>query len=473
MKTLSVDDQRSARRVLRKMLAGVSGMESEEAASAEEALRACELLHPDLILLDIRLSDDPRDRAGLDVLRQLRAAGNAVPVVMVSSLTDITEIREAMRAGAQDYIFKDELAPELLVPLVESHRDRTTPVRPPVRAEIPEVRERVDSTWGLQSIVGSSVIIDKVRKVITRFAETDATVLIRGETGTGKELVARALHHLSARSQEPFLAVNCSALPGNLIESLMFGHQRGAFTGADRRMRGQFELAGSGTLLLDEIAEMPGDLQAKLLRVLEDRRFRPLGSEIELPLRARVLAATHVDVEQRIHAGLFRRDLYYRLNVLTVRVPSLSERSEDIPGLIKAFSAGCAKQLQWSQDAIASLQRWRWPGNVRELKNLVERLALLSTSDTVTADDLAEHATAAATSFASEVDRIAQSVLALPDTIGPKVRAVERAVIQLAIESCGGNKSAAARKIGLERRALDRRLERLTTDDGSGSDDVD
>ena len=257
------------------------------------------------MLLDIRLSPDARDRGGLDLLRKLRSTGSSVPAIMVTSLVELSEIREAMRNGAQDYVLKDELCPEMLLPIVKTFRERLA-----LRGEVERLRERVDRSWGLAALVGTSRGMESVRHMIRRVADANATVLIRGETGTGKELVARALHEMSGRRNEPFVAVNCSALPGTLIESLIFGHERGAFTGAERRTRGQLELAGAGTMLLDEIAEMPIDLQAKLLRVLEDRRFRPLGAEEERPLLARIVASTHVDLQRRIARGpLPRRPL--------------------------------------------------------------------------------------------------------------------------------------------------------------------
>jgi DNA-binding NtrC family response regulator len=374
---------------------------------------------------------------------------------MVTSLTEVTDVREAMRCGAQDYVFKDELAPELLVPVVQSVRHRAG-VRGEVRPGDPAER-----CWGLSSIVGTSAPMERLRNTIRRLADTDATVLIRGETGTGKELVARALHHLGPRTGEPFVALNCSALPGTLIESLLFGHQKGAFTGADRRVRGQFELAGAGTILLDEIAEMPGDLQAKLLRVLEDRRFRPLGAELELPLRARVLAATHVDLEERIREGRFRRDLYYRLGVLAVRVPPLRERTEDIPLLLSTFAASRGLHLQLSHEAMLWMLRRPWPGNVRELRNLVERIAVLAANGPISVPALVELAGERPQNSDAEVHRLARALLALPDEYGPPLRVMERAVLQQALESCGGNKSAAARMIGIDRKALERRWDRF------------
>ena len=458
MKILVVDDQRSARRVLREMLAALEDVEVSEAGTVGDALAAVERGQPDLLLLDIRLSSDARDRGGLEVLRKLRASGAGVPAVMVTSLVEVGEIREAMRSGAQDYVFKDDLCPEMLLPIVESFRERLA-----LRGEVARLRERVERAWGVAALVGSSRAMDGVRRLVRRVADAGATVLIRGETGAGKELVARALHESSSRRNEPFIAVNCSALPGTLIESLVFGHERGAFTGAERRTRGQLELAGAGTILLDEIAEMPGELQAKLLRVLEDRRFRPLGAEEERPLLARVLASTHVDLERRIAEGRFREDLFYRLNVVTIPVPSLIERPEDIPELALAFVSELPRKLRFDEDAMDWLSRRPWPGNVRELRNVIERIALLAESDAVDVATLEELASAPTPGDARvEIGRMARALLALPDRLGSKLDVIERAVLHHAIESCGGNKSAAARLVGVDRKALERRWERLS-----------
>ncbi|EYF04804.1 sigma-54-dependent transcriptional regulator [Chondromyces apiculatus] len=467
MRILIVDDQRSARRVLRQMLASLDGIEILEASGMEDAMSAIERSPPDLLLLDVRLSDDPRDRGGLDILRKVRAAGRLTPAVMVTSVSELNEIREAMRLGAQDYVLKDELCPEMLLPIVEGQRERLT-----LKGEVARLRERVDRTWGTRAILGSSPAIERVRRLIERVAESNSTVLIRGETGSGKEMVARALHEVSSRRGEPFVAVNCSALPGTLIESLIFGHERGAFTGAERRTRGQLELAGAGTILLDEIAEMPGEMQAKLLRVLEDRRFRPLGSEIEIPLRARVLAATHVDLEKRIGEGRFREDLFYRLNVVTIYLPSLAERENDLMDLLLAFTAELPRRLRYTDESIQWLLRRSWPGNVRELRNLVERLALLADDDVIdvpTLEELARERPILDTS--AEVDRIARALLALPERLGSKLRVIERAVLHQAIESCGGNKAAAARLIGVDRKMLERRWDRHSTVGGAPSGD--
>ena len=457
MKTLIVDDQRSARRVLRMMLSALDGLEVSEASSVEEALASIDRSPPDLLLLDIRLSDDARDRGGLDLLRKLRANGSNIPAIMVTSLVELEEIREAMRNGAQDYVLKDELSPEMILPIVESFGERLA-----LRGEVAELRQKVDRAWGLGAIVGTSRAMETVRHLVRRVADANATVLLRGETGTGKELVARALHEASSRKTDPFVAVNCSALPGTLIESLIFGHERGAFTGAERRARGQLEVVGAGTILLDEIAEMPMELQAKLLRVIEDRRFRPLGAEDEIPLRARIVASTHVDLEQRIAQGRFREDLFYRLNVVTITVPPLAERVEDLPELILSFAADLPRKLRFTKDAIDWLERRPWPGNVRELRNVIERLSLLSEETTIDVPTLEELAGPAVSDARQEIDRMARSLLALPDRLGSKLDMIERAVLHHAIESWGGNKSAAARLVGIDRKSLERRWERLS-----------
>ena len=457
MRILFVDDQRSARRVLRQMLQALDDVEIVEASSEPEALVVVEETAPDLLLLDIRLAEDTRDRGGLEVLRKLRAGGASTPAVMVTSSTELGEVREAMRLGAQDYVFKDELSPELLLPIIEGLRERMI-----LKGQVARLREKVDRTFGVNAIVGSSPQMDRVRRLVSKVGDSAATVLVRGPTGSGKEMVARALHEVSERRDGPFIAVNCSALPHALIESLIFGHERGAFTGAERRARGQLELAAGGSILLDEIAEMPSGLQAKLLRVLEDRRFRPLGSPVELKLEARVIAATHVDLEKRIEDGRFREDLFYRLNVVSIDVPPLEVRAEDIPELVSSFCAELPRKLRFDDEAIGWLCRRRWPGNVRELRNVIERLALLADSDAVDVavlEELAQERTSVGTR--AEIDRLARALLALPDRLGSKLQVIERAVLHHAIEACGGNKSAAARLIGVERKHLERKWERL------------
>lgn len=457
MKILILDDQRSARQITRHMLEDLADTEIVEAASVSDAQQIVETQDIGIMLLDIRLSNDPADRGGLDFLSWVRRSGRSTPAVMISAVTELQEVREAMRLGAQDYVLKDELCPEMLIPIVEGIRERFA-----LRGEVARLRQAVARSSGVAAIMGSSPAIDRVRRLVTRVADADSPVLIRGETGCGKEMVARAIHNSGKRANQPFLAVNCSALPGTLIESMIFGHQRGAFTGADRRVRGQLELAGEGTVLLDEIAEMPIELQAKLLRVIENRQFRPLGSEEELPFTARVLAATHVDLERRIVEGTFREDLYFRLNVVTIEVPSLAQREEDIVHLLQTFTSDQPRKLRFTDEAVTWLTKRRWPGNVRELKNAVERLALLAESDLIDVDTLNELVGAEPVFVDRELERMARAVLALPAGVGSKLDVIERATLRQALASCDGNKSAAARLLGVHRKSLDRMLERFS-----------
>lgn len=467
MKILLIDDQRSARRVLRHMLSVLPSLELSEAATLVDAQSQYDAVDPDLLLVDIRLSEDPTNRDGLEFVRWLRSQGRATPVVMVTAISELSEMREAMRNGAQDYVLKDELSPEMLLPIVQGIGERVQ-----LQGEVNRLQKKLDTKFGTRRLIGSSQQIERVRRVIERVADADCTILLRGETGTGKELAARIIHQLSVRAQEPFVAVNCSALPGTLIESLVFGHERGAFTGADRRVRGQLEVAGKGTLLLDEIAEMPVELQAKLLRVLEDRRFRPLGFEHELPLEARVLAATHVDLERRIREGRFREDLYYRLNVVTIELPTLGERKHDIPELLNSLIAELPIQLSFTESAVEWLSQRDWPGNVRELKNALSRLVLLADGKRIDLDALKD-IVGERSDAPRELERLARGILSLPSSMGSKIAGVERVVLRQALEVSEGNKSRAARLLGMERKQLERRLERLNSRERTSDDDDD
>lgn len=464
MKFLLLDDQRSARLVLKRLLEDRPDIEVVEASSGDEARLRIETQDIDAMLLDIRLSDAPSDRGGLDFLRWVRGTGRAIPAVMVTGVTELAEIREAMRQGAQDYVLKDELCAEMILPIIDGIRERLT-----LKDEVQRLREQVDRRQGLPAIVGASPAIERVRKLVRRVADADAPILVRGATGSGKEMVARAIHYAGKRAGQPLLAVNCSALPGTLIESLVFGHQRGAFTGADRRVRGQLELAGAGTLMLDEIAEMPIELQAKLLRVIEDRKFRPLGSEEEFTLEARIIAATHVDLERRIGDGTFREDLYFRLNVVTIDVPPLSERDEDIPHLVQAFASEQTRALRFTDAAVTWLRSRHWAGNVRELRNAIERLSLLAESDVIDVPMLEELVGSDGVLVERELTRLAKTLLTLSTKETSKLDAIQRAVVDQALAAAGGNKSAAARLLGVHRKML----ERMVKGDATPSDDSD
>ncbi|MGZ3454262.1 MAG: sigma-54-dependent transcriptional regulator [Polyangiales bacterium] len=470
MKILIVDDHREVRASLRRLLRRVPNLDFVEAESAKAAIEAIED-GVDLILLDIRLSDDPRDRSGLDVLREMRRIGRDIPAVIVSASSAMDDIREAMRLGARDYVLKDELCEELIAPIVDGFRERQS-----LTGEVQRLRARVDSDWGLDAIVGSSGTMQRVRSSVTKVAQSDAPVLILGETGTGKEMVARALHHLSPRRERPFVAVNCSAIPANLLESLLFGHERGAFTGADKRRAGRMAAAEDGTLLLDEVADLPLEVQGKLLRVLEDRRFLPVGADEEVPLRARILAATNADLHKRVQNGQFRSDLFFRLDVVTIRLPTLAERGGDLVELLLAFTEDLPRQLKFTDRAIEWLSKRPWPGNVRELRNVVRRLSIMSTTDKIDVPTLVELVATpgGVPETCAPLEALVDAVLAMPDSGVSKYRETERALLRRALDIENGNKAGAARLLGVPRKVLLRRWARLierVEDDGDESDD--
>jgi DNA-binding NtrC family response regulator len=453
MKILLLIDARETRRTIIDTLSVLPGLSLVDVPPAADVLGLVESQRPDVLIVGARFR--ARDGKPNDWVARLRAAGCTAPIVLIARTADLEETLEQMAQGAQSYVLDRDLRPDVLVPVV-----RATLERAELRG-LGRLGSATPARRGVGALLGSSAAMARVRHLVARMARSEATVLLRGETGTGKEIVARAIHDTSARAGEPFVAINCSAMPGTLVESLLFGHERGAFTGASARVRGQLEVAGRGTLLLDEIAEMPLDLQAKLLRVLEQRCFRPLGAESEVPLSARVLAASHVNLEERVKEGRFREDLFYRLNVLTLRVPPLAERSEDIAQLVAAFAADLGYSIGLTSDALALLEQRAWPGNVRELRNLVERVHTLVDSPVVGRAELLEVVDEPSSPDATaDVAKLARAILALPETSRPTLSMIEQAVVEHAVRLCGGNKSAAARMLGVERRRIDRRLVR-------------
>ncbi len=310
-------------------------------------------------------------------------------------------------------------------------------------------------------LVGTSAAMDRLRDTIRRVSRSDRPVLVVGPTGSGKELVVSAIHAQGDRPDEPLVDVNCGAIPEPLMESYLFGHERGAFTGAARRQDGSLTLVRRGTLFLDEIAELPLALQTKLLRVLETRRFAPVGSAAVMPFAGRVVAATHASLPARVAVNLFREDLLYRLDVLTVRVPALDERIGDIPALAEHFCRQQPRPLRLSPDAVDRLCASPWPGNVRQLRNVIDRLAVFSDGEVVSAEALRPFLDGGAVERAndnaeSRLDALVQAVLRLPG--GDKLEAAADAIVAHAMAACGGNKSAAARLLGVHRKAIERRV---------------
>jgi len=377
---LVVDDESTIRESLR-MTLEFEGYRIEEAAHGVEALQIVRERPPDAIVLDLRMPE----MDGLTTLRELRERGYDMPVVVISGHADVPTAVEATRRGAFDFFEKPLERDRVVLSIrnaVESWRLRK------------EARDEGVETPGGSDLVGSSGAIRRLRETVERTAPTPATVLVTGESGTGKELVARAVHELSPRRDGPFVRVNCAAIPEELIESELFGHEKGSFTGAVRKQIGKFVAADGGTIFLDEIGDLSARAQAKVLRVLESGDVEPVGAEKMVQVDVRVVAATHRNLESEIAAGRFREDLYYRLNVVPIRTPALREHLEDLPLLVEHFarrfseSAGYRRR-SFSEEALALLGQQAWKGNVRELRNVVERLLILSAGEEVRGDDVA------------------------------------------------------------------------------------
>jgi len=471
MKILIVDDDRSARRALVRILVAMGDADLREAASLEEARREVAAGEIEVALIDLRLDEDGRNRDGLTLVSELRKHTNVVPIVVTAS-HDMAEVRTAMRLGAYDYIMKDELSDETVLPILQSLRSTRALEREVLNLR---VRHGAEASAGL---VGTSPAMQHLRDIIQRISLSERPALVTGPTGSGKEVVVRAIHALGRNPSEPLLDLNCAAFPAALIESQLFGHERGAFTGADRKHDGFFTAVGAGTLFLDEIAELPLDLQAKLLRVLEAHTYRPLGAANVLKFRGRVVAATHADLEERVAKGQFREDLWYRLNVLEVQVPSLEERRGDIPALVAHFAASQERPLQFTAEAMEILQMAQWPGNVRQLRNFVDRLAVFCPESLVSAESLSTVPQASRSrksappleSVRSPLSELARAVLKMSDEEGDKLALMEQVLIQEALVLADGNKTAAARLLGVHRKVVARRADREGDGDPTAGD---
>jgi DNA-binding NtrC family response regulator len=429
---LLVDDDEVLRQALQRRFHR-HGWSVTCAATAAEALAKAAQTRHDVALLDLHLPDG----SGIELLDRLKERQPELEAIMLTGHGSIETAIQAMKKGAYDYLTKPFHLPELDVHIEKAfekvrlaRRERQWTLRLAFESE----RYR---------LVGSSPAMKRVVQLLEKVAPTEATVLIRGASGTGKELVARALHYNSPRRDRPLVTINCAALQETLLESELFGHEKGAFTGAMQAKPGLVEVAEGGTLFIDEIAEMAPGLQAKLLRVLEDGHYRRVGSTQELHANARILAATNKDLDAEQKAGRFREDLYYRLNVVTIELPLLSQRRQDIPELVEHFLTTRqigGRRLRVEADALEALCRYDWPGNVRELANVLERAQILAEGDSITLDDLPE-------SIALEA--------AQPATGDPThLREVERRHVQMVLRQHKGNKMHAARALGISRRAL-------------------
>ncbi|HSG75152.1 MAG TPA: nitrogen regulation protein NR(I) [Burkholderiales bacterium] len=457
-----VDDDRSIRWVFEKAL-GREGIAFSSFASAQEALDALNDGAPQVLVSDIRMPGP----SGLELLQTVKQQHPAVPVIVMTAYSDLESAVAAFQGGAFEYLpkpFDVDQAVELIRrALDESQRDGAS-AEP--MADAPE-------------ILGQAPAMQEVFRAIGRLAQSSATVLITGESGSGKELVARALHRHSARATRPFVAINTAAMPKDLLESELFGHERGAFTGAQAQRRGRFEQAEGGTLFLDEIGDMPAELQTRLLRVLSENSFYRVGGNQPIKANVRVIAATHQDLEQRVREGAFREDLYHRLNVIRVRLPSLRERREDIALLMRHFLARSAQQLgveakRLSESAAEHLQRLDFPGNVRQLENLCHWLTVMAPGQVVEFGDLPAElrdpaVSATAADWVAALEQEAERRLARGETgiLEALTRQFERSLIQRALARTAGRRIEAASLLGMGRNTITRKIQELGIENGA------
>jgi len=438
---LVVDDQESIRKLC--VAIGTSlGFDCVQAESAEAALAKLETTSPDIVLSDLRMPN----MSGLDFLDRVRTLLPRTELVIMTGHGSIESAVQAMKLGAYDYITKPFRVEELKLVLQRMEEK----VRLVVENQF--LRERVSSEMELNGIVGSSTRIQDVLRMVARLKDTRTPVLITGESGTGKELVARAIHYRGSLAQRPFVAVDCGSLVPTLIESELFGYEKGAFTGATKSKVGLFQAANGGTIFLDEIGELPLEMQAKLLRVLQEKEVRPVGSNQKAKVDVRIIAATNRDLEAAYREGSFRKDLYFRLNVVTVHLPALRERRSDIPMLVHWFLERYAPEhnLTLTDAALRALLHYDWPGNVRELENSIERAVALGNHEVIDVNDLPPALRSAPASAGTGTD-------GAPAT---DLEDVERLTIQRVFDQVGGDKTQAGRMLGISRATLYRKLKR-------------
>ena len=438
---LIAEDEKTQRDLLEGFLKK-EGFSVETASSGRQALDKIEAAFIDIALLDYKMPE----LDGLQTLREIRKRFPDLPVVMMTAYGTVETAVAAMKEGALDYLTKPIDLDELLL-IIGKVLERSALIR-----ENRELKARIQERYTFQNIIYSSPQMVEVMGLVARVAPSQATVLIRGESGTGKELIANAIHLASPRSEKPFVKVNCAAIPETLLESELFGHEKGAFTGAIQKRIGRFEEADGGTLFLDEIGDLSPSTQVKLLRVLQDKEFQRLGSNINLKTDVRIIAATHRNLEDAMQKGLFREDLYYRLNVVSIFLPPLRERKEDIPLLInhflKKYSEINQKKIEnISKEAHALLLRYAYPGNVRELENLIERAVVLCRGEVMTTQDLPFH-------VREETSEKQWEISGRGKTLPESLEEIERDLIVRALHQHQGVQTRAAESLGISERVL-------------------
>ncbi len=457
-RVLVIDDEESIRELLKDFLES-KGLEVVTASDGRTGLSLLKEDKFDIFLLDIMMPG----LSGLDVLREAAAEKIDVPSVVITAHATVQTAVEAMKLGAFDYITKPFNLEEFYI-AVKRALDVSR-----LQEENIRLKRELKRKFSCKKIIGNSVEIQNVIKFIEKIADTDSTLLITGESGTGKELVAKTIHYNSPRARKPFVPLNCAAIPKDILESELFGHEKGAFTGAVTTRIGRFELANNGTLFLDEIGELAPSLQVKLLRVLQEREFERVGGIKTIKVDVRIIAATNRDLEKAVEEGTFREDLYYRLNVIPLHLPPLRKMREDIPLLVEHFITEISKRKQKkppkiSPEAMECLMNYRWPGNVRELENLIERLIILSDGDVTTYEDLPErfHDKGRMTprTFPLKTGRLSAEGIDLNTMLDE----IENNMIVQALELSKGIKSKAAGLLGLNRTTLIEKLKKKSID---------
>jgi two-component system response regulator AtoC len=440
-RVLVVDDEENIRLVLRTLLKK-QGYEVEVADGGEAALKALDSFDPDVILTDVRM---PR-MGGLDLLATLKAKQHPATVIVMSAYGNVDLAIEAIKAGAYDYVSKPFKPDEIVLALRKAEERET------LRRENRALREQIQKDNQFESILAKSKEMLEIFRTIAKIADFKTTVLVTGESGTGKELVARAIHTRSSRKGQPFVAINCGAIPENLLESELFGHRKGAFTDASSDRRGLFEEATGGTLFLDEIGELPLNLQVKLLRVVQEETIRRLGDTKDVKVDVRLIAATHRDLTADVKAGRFREDLFYRIHVLSIHIPPLRERREDVNLLIDHFVTRNNARLGTNMRGLSPevrrlLLEYAWPGNVRELENTIERAMVLAESDIMQDGDLPER-------IRDALDPVQVQLASGELSVKKTTAAIEQILIRRALQKTKGNRTRAAELLEISHRAL-------------------
>ena len=438
IKLLVVDDDKSHALTLRALLTEW-GYQVTTVGSGEDAVELCKNTPFDLAIMDVRMTGI----SGIEALKEIKTYNPAIPILIMTAYSAIENAVEAIKCGAYDYLTKPLDFDELKLTL-ERAADHAS-----LRSENKVLRNMLSTNVDIKKFIGQSPAMHHILEMVVNVAPSEATVLINGESGTGKELLAKLIHKNSKRHNGPYVAINCAALTETLLESELFGHEKGAFTGAEKRREGRFFAANGGTIFLDEIGEMPMSMQAKLLRAIQEREIQRVGGDKTIKVDVRILAATNKNLKEEVESGHFRQDLYYRLNVVSLKLPALRERLEDIPLLamhfLKQHAIKNEKTIKsFTPGAMDKILKYSWPGNVRELENTVERAVVLLMGEYISERELPPNL------FEESGESIAQEISFVDMTL----EEIERAVVSQVVENVGGNKSEAARRLGITRKTL-------------------